>query len=182
MLNAYKKSLLVCALLSIATVSMAGEGVVGVLNKKGILSVVISGEAALDIEKSLVNVHRVSQGMGATQSTIARGKQITCSKKSTKSECSLTIDDNGTINAATFASESNAGKVTTQKIDGRVSISVSGKAALQMLNVMKNVQATGTMTTRKESGDIRCSVVREFKSENASCTFYIDSSGSAASK
>ncbi len=178
-----KKNLLFCTLLSFSSVLFAAEGNVSSVNKKGIISIVINGEAAKEIDKTLQNVHRISQGMGTSQSVVAKGKQISCSIKASKTECSLTIDDNGTMNATLYSSTAaSSGKASTQTVDGRLQISISGKSALVILNAMKNVTTTGTMTTKKESGDIRCLVVREFKSESGTCSFLVDSSGSAASK
>ena len=182
MLKLNKKSLLLLSLLSLTTVASASEGVVGTSNKKGLLSVVISGEVAHEINNRLEYVNRVYSGTGASQVIVSKGKQITCTKKTNQSQCSLTIDDKGTLNAAIVSSESNAGKVSATVVDGRLAVSVSGKAVVQILNTMKNVTTTGTMTTTKESGDIRCSMVREFKVENGTCRFFIDSSGSASSK
>jgi hypothetical protein len=165
----------------------AADGEANSVSKKGIISFSVNGEAAKEIADSLTGAIRISKGTGVNR-TLIKGKHIFCHTQAligeaATTECSMNLDENGLINSSLFSSENNAtGKVKTQKIGSKVQVSLIGSIAEQMLRGMKNVTEYGTMTTNKDSGDIKCSMVREFKIINARCTFFLDSNGSPSSK
>lgn len=162
----------------------AGEGEVLSKNKKGIVHFSIIGQSARDIDKALTNAPRTPR-LGLSTSVV-KGKHVFCKTEensASDSYCNMTLDENGLINSNLFKQDGlSTGKVKTEKVGERVEVTITGEAAEQMLSGMRNVTAFGIINKKKDSGDIKCSVLKEVKFAIARCTFFLDSNGSPSSK
>ena len=154
----------------------------------GRINVIITGLAAKELADKLSKAPVATKIEGSLITTTKLGKNISCTVSSamvTNAECRFTMDSNGQISPLVqMKSQAQTNGVARTVVYGKVlNIQFSGKAAEIILGGMSQVSESGTMTLTKESGDIRCSKVREFNAKGSgSCQTNIDSLGSTTSK
>ncbi len=168
--------------------AFAEMGEVLATKSNGRINVRITGLAAKAISDKLTKAPVASKIEGSLITTTKMGKNISCTISSamvTNAECRFTMDTNGQLSPLIqMKSQAQNNGTARTIVNGKVlNIQFSGKAAEVILEGMSQVSESGTMTLTKESGDIRCSKVREFNSKNSeSCQTNIDTVGSTTSK
>jgi hypothetical protein len=166
--------------------AMASEGVVSTQKSDGIIHVKITGTAAADIMKSMTKAPHGSKKQGSLFTTFILGKNINCSESAEVrkvSICRFSMNEDGLLNMTTSSVGTNtSGKAEVIKSKNGINLQITGAAGTTLLNGMKNVSENGTMTINKDSGDIKCSQVKEFGKNDAGCSLILDAFGSASTK